>query len=88
MSRVAASIRAALSAVRAAMRNDGLRRIELAWSLAISAVTGYAVDAGTFLAAIAGPSAAAVTERIAAAHLARAAGATATAPAAAAHRGS
>lgn len=43
MSRFAASIRAALSAVRAAMRNDGLRRIELAWSLGIGADTGLLV---------------------------------------------
>jgi CRP-like cAMP-binding protein len=41
--------------------------------IAITDVTGYSVDAGTFLAAVAGPAAAAVTERMAQANLMRAA---------------
>ena len=40
--------------------------------IAITDVTGYGVDAGTFLAAVAGPTAAIVTERIAQRHLERA----------------
>lgn len=40
--------------------------------VAVTAVSGYGVDAPTFLAAAAGPSAAAVTERMVAANLARA----------------
>ncbi len=38
---------------------------------AVTDVTGYSVDAGTFLAAVAGPAAAAVTERMAQANLMR-----------------
>ena len=38
---------------------------------AVTDVTGYSVDAGTFLAAVAGPAAAAVTERMAQANLTR-----------------
>ncbi len=44
--------------------------------MAISDVTGYRVDAGTFLAAVAGPAAAAVTERMAQANFQRAHAAT------------
>jgi CRP-like cAMP-binding protein len=40
--------------------------------VAITDVTAWSVDAGTFLAAVAGPAAAAVTERMAEANLARA----------------
>ena len=43
---------------------------------AITDVTGYKVDAGTFLAAVAGPAAAAVAERMAQANLLRAQAAT------------
>jgi MFS family permease len=39
---------------------------------AVTDVTGYSIDAGTFLAAVAGPAAAAVTERMAQANLMRA----------------
>jgi MFS family permease len=43
--------------------------------MALTDVTGYCVDAGTFLAAVSGPAAAAVTERIAEAKVLRGAGA-------------
>ena len=39
--------------------------------IAVTPVTGYSIDAGTFLAAVSGPAAAAMTERIAEANLAR-----------------